>query len=166
MKKTKILSIILVIAALLTLLVSCSEGNVAKSGSAKIVIESSQADDRKYTVYDVDLSLLENRSEGVLSLLEYISSQKDSTLYYSATWGGGYGAYINSIGALNPDTTSGEYVAVYTSEECDFSVPTEYFPTVSTAVYQEKTLTFSGVGISSMTVNDGSVILFRIESYS
>ena len=98
-------------------------------------------------------------------MLEYISSQEGSTLYYSATWGGGYGAYINTIASLYPDSSSGEYIAIYTTEECDFSVPTEYFPTVSTVTYKEKTLTFSGVGMSSMTVNDGSVILFRIEKY-
>ena len=152
---------------ILSVLVSCGAGeNVAKSGTASIVIETSGEGSEKFVVYKVDLSLLENRDEGALSLLEYICSQKDSTLYYSATWGGGYGAYINSIGPLNPIAANGEYISVYTSEECDFAVPTEYFPTVSTAVFEDMTLTYSGVGISSMTVKDGTVIMFRLEKYS
>ena len=152
---------------ILSVLVSCGAGeNVAKSGTASIVIETSGEGSEKFVVYEVDLSILENRDEGALSLLEYICSQKNSTLYYSATWGGGYGAYISSIGPLNPIAANGEYISVYTSEECDFAVPTEYFPTVSTAVFEDMTLKYSGVGISSMTVKDGTVIMFRLEKYS
>jgi hypothetical protein len=80
-------------------------------------------------------------------------------------YGGGYGAYINSISPLNPDALANEYIGIYTTEECDFSVPTEYFPTVSTVTYGDATLTYSGVGISSMTIKDGTVILFRLETY-
>ena len=165
MKKTKLLSIILVLALVLSALISCSSESVAKTGTAKIVVEYSGEGGITYDVYDVDLSLLEKRSEGALSLLEYIASQQGSKLYYSVNFGGGYGAYINSIGALYPVSSNGEYISVYTTEECDYAVPTEYFPTVSTASYGEKTLTYSGVGISSMTVNDGTVIMFRLEKY-
>ena len=166
MKKTKILSLILVIVLMLCVLASCAPaGNVADSGKASIVIETKNTGSDKYLVYEVDLSLLESHNEGALSLLEYIGSQEGSSLYDSLNFGGGYGAYINSISPLYPAPNSAEYISIYTSEECDFSVPTEYFPTVSTAVYNGRTLTFSGVGISSMTIKDGTVILFRLESY-
>ena len=166
MKKTKILSLLLALLLLLSVLASCAAGeNVAKSGEALIVIELMEGGEICYETYKVDLSAIENHSEGALSLLEYVGSQEGSKLYYSLNFGGGYGAYVNSISSLSPNAASSEYIAVYTTEECDFSVPTEYFPTVSTTVYDGRTLTFSGVGISSMTVNDGTVILFRLESY-
>lgn len=164
MKKIKKFTLVLLIAAVALLsLVSCSGGNVADSGTATVVIETGLEAD-PYHVYEVDLSKLEKRDEGVLSLLEYIAGEKDSTLYYSANFGGGYGAYIDSIDVLTPDPQS-QYVAVYTTVKKDFAVPTEWAPTVSTAKYGEMTLTYSGVGISSMTVNDGTVILFRLEGF-
>ncbi len=150
---------------MLSAFASCGKKKVAEGGTASIVIETENEGEGKYEVYEVDLSLLENRDEGVLSLLEYISAKEGSTLYYSVNYGGGYGAYINSISSLYPDALASEYIGVYTTEERDFSVPTEYFPTVSTVTYGDRTLTFSGVGISSMTVKDGTVILFRIERY-
>ena len=117
-----------------------------------------------YTVYEVDLSKLEKRDEGALSLLEYLASLEGSTLYYNVQWGGGYGAYITSIGSLNPDPTC-QYISLYTTEEADFAVPTEWSPTVATATYGEITLTYAGVGLSSMHINDGTVILFRLEGF-
>ncbi len=166
MKKTKILSLILALAMMLCVLASCGVGeNVAKRGTASIVIETQNEGEEKYIVYEVDLSLLESRDEGALSLLEYIGAQENSTLYYSVNFGGGYGAYVNSISPLYPDALFNEYVCVYTSEECDFAVPTADFPTVQSAIYGGVTLKYSGVGISSMTVKDGTVILFRLEKY-
>ena len=154
----------LLTAAVLTLLAlaSCSAptGNVAKKGTATIVIEG--ADD--YQTYSVDLSELTERDEGAYTLIKHVSEKENSTLYYSVSAGGGYGAYIISIGSLYPDASC-EYISVYTSCEKDFAVPTEYMPTVSTVDYNGKTLTYSGVGISRMTIEDGTIVLFRIEKF-
>ena len=165
MKKTslgKILAFIAVVAMLIACLVSCG-GNVAGSGTALVVIENAAGADTPYTVYEVELARVENKNEGALSLLEYIASVEGSTLYYSASWGGGYGAYVNSIGTLSPVGT--EFIAVYTSNEADFAVPDAYMPTVKTVEYDGATLTYSGVGISQMNIKDGTVVLFRLESY-
>ena len=162
MNKTKrILALILAMVLTVAALTSCMGAETANTGTAKIVIENGEKD---YTVYDVDLSKLEKRDEGALSLLEYVASQEGSTLYFNVTWGGGYGAYVTSIGSLNPDPSS-QYIALYTSEEADFAVPSEWSPTVATTAYGDMTLTFSGVGLSSMHVNDGTVILFRLEGF-
>ena len=165
MKNTnKIIALILVLAISLVFLASCAGGNVASSGTATVVIETGAEGDEKYQTYSVDLSKLQNRNEGALSLLEYIASLEGSTLYYNVQWGGGYGAYITAIGSLSPNPMS-EYIAVYTSEEKDFAVPDAYMPTVSTVAYGEMTLTYSGVGISTMTINDGTVVLFRLQGF-
>lgn len=160
MKKLSALLLVLVMAVLA--LASCgASGNVAETGVAKIVVENGEND---YTVYEVDLSKLEKRDEGAISLLEYIASQEGSTLYYNVQWGGGYGAYVTAIGSLSPNP-SNQYVALYTSEKADFAVPTEWSPTVATTAYGDMTLTFAGVGLSNMHVNDGTVILFRLEGF-
>ena len=158
---SKALALLLVAVMMVASLVSCMGGDVSKTGTAKIVVENGEND---YTVYEVDLSKLEKHDEGAISLLEYIASQENSTLYYNVQWGGGYGAYITSIGSLSPNPAN-QYIALYTSEQEDFAVPTEYAPTVATAKYGEQTLTFSGVGLSSMHINDGTVILFRLEGF-
>ena len=71
----------LLTAAVLTLLAlaSCSAptGNVAKKGTATIVIEG--ADD--YQTYSVDLSELTERDEGAYTLIKHVSEKENSTLY-------------------------------------------------------------------------------------
>lgn len=161
MKRTnKILAAILALAVMLICFASCG-GDVALSGNATIVIETAED---TYAVYEVDLSKLLRHDEGAISLLEYIALLEGSTLYYNVQWGGGYGAYITSIDALNPDPTN-QYIAIYTNEAADFAVPSEWSPTVPTVIYEGKTLTYVGVGLSSMHVKDGTIILFRIEEF-
>ena len=161
MKRTnRLLALILLMALFALILTSCGTENVAAHGTATVVIEER---DGSFTTYGVDLSLLENRSEGALSLLEYLASIEGSTLYYNAQWGGGYGAFLTSIGKLTPEGK--EFISVYTSEEGDFATPTEWAPVVPSVVYEGRTLCSSGFGISSMTVKDGTVILFRIDTY-
>ena len=162
MKKTnKLIALLLAAFVIAVSLVSCMGGEAAATGTAKIVIENGEND---YTVYEVDLSKLEKHDEGALSLLEYVASLEGSTLYYNVQWGGGYGAYVTSIGSLNPDPSC-QFIALYTTEEADFAVPTEWSPTVATAKYGDIDLTYAGVGLSSMHINDGTVILFRLEGF-
>ena len=57
---------------------------------------------------------------------------------------------------------AGEFIYLYTSVAKDFDV-SEY---ASTVEYQGKTLTSSGVGVSSMSVEDGAIIYITIIKYS
>ena len=159
--KKRILSVIALALVLALSFTACVSGEVGLEGTAALVIEGR---DGTYTKYDVDLSKLEKHDEGVISLLEHVASLEGSTLYYNVQWGGGYGAYITSIGSLSPDPSC-EYISLYTTESSDFAVPTEYMPTVPTVEYSGKTLSYAGVGLSSMHVKDGTVILFRVEGF-
>lgn len=142
----------LAIACIFSLL-SCF-GEVAGEGGATVVIEDIDG----YDVYTVDLSKINAEDRGALAILEYLSENEGMSLdYVDSTYGG----YVNAIGSLAPSAAANEYVAIYTSEEADFGVA----PFDTKAEYDGMTLTASGVGISSMTVRDGTVILFRIESY-
>jgi len=153
------LPLILVVIAMAALTLMSCGGGVADEGIAKIVVENGEND---YTVYEVDLAKLGEYDEGAISLLEYLASAENNPLSYKVQ-GSEYGAFITEIGALKPSDS--QFLAIYTSEEADFAVPTADYPTVATVTYGEMTLTSSGVGLSSMTINDGTVILFRIESF-
>ena len=130
--KTKlgITAAFMLVFCLLFSLVGCGGGSVTDEGVAYVVIENR---DGSYEEYEVDLSLLTERSSGCLSLLKYLGEQEGG-IVYSVNYGGGYGGYINSIGSLYPGTN--EYISIYTSESSDFAVPTEYMPTVSEVQYK------------------------------
>ncbi len=161
MKNTKrILSLVLTIATLIFALASCAGGGlVAEKGTVKLVIENGE---KAYTVYEIDLAKLEDREGGAVALLEY--ARVNCGLEYK-TDDAGYGAYITEIGSIKQDYTTGEYIILYTTETADFAVPTADMPVVPTVDYGEVLLTSAGVGLSSMHVSDGTVILFRLESY-
>ena len=148
-------------AVLVLAMTSCVSGTVADRGTASIVVEAPEG----HNVYTVDLSALEKRDEGAISVLEYLAMQEGSTLYYNLQWGGGYGAYITAIDSLDPDPSC-EYISIYTSESEDYAVPSEWTPVVPTVLYNGMTLTYSGVGLSGMHVNDGTVIYIRLESFA
>ncbi len=161
MKTKKLLTLILALFVLTAALVSC--GRVEDSGTATVVVETSENGETNYEVYYIDLSELKNKDEGALSLINHLLSDTDSG-FVCDIQDAGYGAYVNSVSTLVPDTTS-EYIAIYTSEKTDFAVPSEWQPTVPTVKYGDMILTYSGVGLSSMTVKDGTVILLRLETF-
>ncbi len=152
----KLLSIILLLA--ITLLTSsCAGGNIDERGTASVIIRSMARGEANDARYDISLEELADKEEGVMSLLRHLKDE--GVLNYSVTEGP-YGAYIDSIANLVPDVASGEYIAVYTSEESEFS--TVFLTELD---YDGTKLMAAGVGISQMSVKDGTVILFMIESY-
>ncbi len=161
MKKTKkILPLVLVLAAVLLTLISCKgDALVADKGQAQIFIEKY---DGSFVSYTVDLSSLEDRSEGALSVIKYL---KESMSLECVIEDAGYGAYITGIDEISENSSAGEYIIIYTTEEADFAVPTADDPTVPTLKLGDITLVSSGLGLSSMHVGNGTVILFRLESY-
>ena len=152
--KKRILALLLVLV--MSLMCSCSIfGGVSNEGSVSIVVENA---DGSYDVFEVDLVRVENKDEGVKGVLEYLSQEKNDKLYVEMV-DGGYGAYVTAIGNITENPSDGAYVMVYTS------VATDGYEGGPTVEYEGIVLAQSGVGISSMTVADGTVILFRIEAY-
>ncbi len=148
------------LAAVTVLLAFASCGKVADEGNVTVIIEGR---DGEFTVCKTYLEKVENKSEGAVGVLESLRDRETNPLSVDIG-SGSYGAFINSIDSLAPNPEN-EYIAIYTNEENDFAVPSEYMPTVSTVSYDGMTLTYAGVGLGSMTVKDGTVILFRIEGF-
>lgn len=155
--KKKILSILLILAALCTLLYSCF-GKVDSEGNVTVVIENR---DGTYTEYVLALEELENKDEGVTGLVEQLAKREENPLSLDMQEST-YGKFINAIGSLTPDAAAGEYISVYTSVEADFDVSTY----VNETSYKDTLLKTSGLGISSMSVPAGAIILFRVEAYT
>ena len=107
------------------------------------------------TVYSVDIKDVEV-TEGALSVLNYLKDNNDLNLEYTV---GAYGAFITELGSLKPEGSS--YIAVYTTCETDYSLP----PYDTTKSVNGVTFTYSGVGVSEMTVSGGISVLFVVETY-
>ena len=149
MLKSKILAIILVISVLL--LCSCSLfGGVADEGEVTVVVETSEG----YEVHKAQLGKVENKDKGALGVLEHLSKEKNGLSYDADETD-----FITAIGSIEQDPSAGAYVMVYTS------VKTDSYEGAPTVQYGEMTLYQSGVGVKDMTVEDKTVILFRLEVY-
>lgn len=152
----KILSLILAVAMML-LLVACG-AEVGEEGDVSLVVENR---DGSYDVYKVYLEDVTNKEEGVYGVVEFIMQRKENPITADIV-DSSYGAYVNSIGSLTPDASKNEYVCLYTSLEKDFGT----WDGVKSVVYEGVTLKEAGVGLSSMSIEKGTVVLFRIETYT
>ena len=152
----KILSLILAVAMML-LLVACA-GEVGEEGDVSLVVENR---DGSYDVYKVYLEDVTNKEEGVYGVVEFIMQRKENPITADIV-DSSYGAYVNSIGSLTPDASKNEYVCLYTSLEKDFGT----WDGVKSVVYEGVTLKEAGVGLTSMSIEKGTVVLFRIETYT
>ena len=145
----KILSLIIVIALLaasLTLTVSCSQNDT--SGKATIVIGTEEK-----KVYTVPLSEL-SEGAGLMPAFEYLKA--NNGLEYDIS-----GTMINSIGGLKNDYALGSYIYIYTSVEADFDV-SEWKMEMD---YNGKTLVSSGVGFNEMSLTDGAIVYIGLISW-
>ena len=152
----KILSLILAVAMML-LLVACG-GEVGEEGDVSLVVENR---DGSYDVYKVYLEDVTNKEEGVYGVVEFIMQREENPITADIV-DSSYGAYVNSIGSLTPDASKNEYVCLYTSLEKDFGT----WDGVKSVVYEGVTLKEAGVGLTSMSIEKGTVVLFRIETYT
>ena len=151
----KLLVLLLALACVLGSLTSCEYifgGGVEDAGEVSLVIESS---DGSYEVFDLSLEEVENKSEGAKGLIEHLSQNNGLKVDMIE---GVYGAYVSAIGSISESSVDGIYVMVYTS------VKTDAYEGSPTVEYEGVTLYQSGVGISDMSVAQGTVILFRLES--
>ena len=147
----KILSLILAVVMIFSL-VSC-DAVVGEQGDVTFVIENR---DGTYDVYKMYLEDVENRDKGALGVIESLNARENNPLPVDMA-----GTWMNSIGSLLPDSEKHEYISIYTSLERDFGTG-DFAATIE---YEGQTLTTSGFGIESMSVEAGTVILFRIETW-
>ncbi|MBR5144212.1 MAG: hypothetical protein IKW53_04080 [Clostridia bacterium] len=152
--KKKILALLLALVIGLLALTSCDIlwGDVADEGKVTVVVENA---DGTYEVHDANLSRVENKSEGAKGIIEHLN--KNSNLYLEMV-DSTYGAYVSAIGSIKESFADNKYVMVYTS------VATDSYDGAPTVQYEGVTLYQAGLGLSGMTVDAGTVILFRLEA--
>ena len=152
--KKKILALLLALVIGLLALTSCDIlwGDVADEGKVTVVVENA---DGTYEVHDANLSQVENKSEGAKGIIEHLN--KNSNLYLEMV-DSTYGAYVSAIGSIKESFADNKYVVVYTS------VATDSYEGAPTVQHEGVTLYQAGLGLSGMTVDAGTVILFRLEA--
>ena len=152
----RIVSLIAVRAILVTALVSCDFfsgfGKVAEKGDVTVVVETSNG---AYEVYKTYLENVENKSEGVKGVLDNLCVRSTNALRVVMD----DTAFVTEIGSIKQNVGTGSYVMIYTSFEKDS------YAGAPTVEYEGVTLYQSGFGIKDMTVESGTVILFRLETY-
>ena len=147
----KILSLILAIVMIVGL-ASCG-ATVGEEGDVTFVIENR---DGTYDVYKMYLEDVEDKDRGALGVIDSLNKRENNPLPVDMS-----GTWMNSIGSLTPDGTKNEYVALYTSLERDQGT----WDGVGSVEYEGMTLVASNFGIDGMSVEKGTVILFRIETW-
>ncbi|MGN0797522.1 MAG: hypothetical protein ACI4M5_04870 [Christensenellales bacterium] len=151
---SKVAVIICLTLALVLCAVAC-QPDMPSKGEVTIVVAPLEGE---ATEYKVDLSDIAEGG-GVVAILDYLQANEglDYTIQDST-----YGAYLTKVGILEENVEARESIYLYTSVAKDADV-SEYASTVD---YQGKTLTSSGVGVSSMSVEDGAIIYITIIKYS
>ena len=155
--KKKILAFILALASVFMLLTSCEiidilDGpEVSDEGAVTVVVENY---DGSYDVYEASLSEVENKAEGAEGIIEHLNQKKGLYLEMVDSI---YGAYVSAVGSIKENSTEATYVIVYTS------ISTDSYQGAPTVDYNGTTLYQAGVGLSRMSVDAGTVIMFRAE---
>ena len=151
----KFLALLLCAATLMLTFTSCMK-KVGEEGDVTVIVETANGE---YEVYKTYLENVENKSNGVLGVLENLAAREENPLHivYSES---AYGAYITEIGSIKEDSASAAYVMVYTS------IAADSYEGAATVTYEETLLYSSGVGVSMLSANAGTIILFRLEVYS
>ena len=153
--KNKILSLVLVLVMAITAMTSCDFlwGDVAESGDVTVVVENV---DGTYDVYKTYLEQVENKSEGAKGIVEHLNKRENNPLALEMV-DSTYGAYVSAIGSIKEDAATKTYVIVYTS------VAADSYDGAPTVEYEGVTMYQAGVGLSAMSVEAGTVIMFRLE---
>lgn len=153
--KNRILSLILLLVISILALTCCDSlwGDVGDKGDITVAIENS---DGSFAVYKTYLEEVENKEEGAKGIIEHLRDRKENPLYLEMI-DSTYGAYVGAIGSIKENGAEKMYVIVYTS------VATDSYEGAPTVDYEGMTLYQAGLGLSGMSVDAGTVILFRLE---
>lgn len=145
----KIIILVLIIAMVLAF-VGCIKPTADTEGTMTLVVGE--------TEYIVDLSKVKAEN-GLISVLDYLKETQG--LVYEATYSE-YGAMLTKVNELEQNVTTSTYLYIYTTVQKDIDV-SEY---ATTKEYKGTTLTSSGVGASTMSLEKDCIILISTMTYS
>ena len=151
MKKTLTLFLTLLTILIVALsLFGCGDTDVCKNAKGEIVIKTSESNVETFNFNFKDIDM---ESFTVFDVLKYLNQNDRLDLEYteSAT-----GAFLTKVGNLK--NGNGYYIYIYTSVESDKDV-SAYGEEIE---HGGRKLWSSGLGISSMSVEDKCVILFQL----
>lgn len=155
MKKRLILMLVLAVVVLSMIgLVACTDPNALEGTMTLVLLNGENAQE-----FSVDLSNFTTESNGLIAVLDLLQSQEKLT--YEAQ-DSAYGKFLTRVGELRQDEAAGTYLSLYTTVEKDKDVSAY----ATTLTYKDVTLTSSGVGAESMTLQDGCTIIITLFRYN
>ena len=153
-KLAKILTLVLVLCTVFaTFSTSCLGNTPDTEGTVTVVVGK----ENSFTEYRVNLADV-NITEGVFSILKHLNENEGLELQYQDS---AYGAYLTSAANMEYDAMAGEYVTVLTSVESDFDTSLMFFK----KDYKGVELGSSGLGVSTMKVEDGATYMVTIATF-
>ncbi len=156
MKRTKntarLLTLILVLCMVVIPFASCKKTQNV-NGYCTVVVATDPA-----TEYKVDLDKV-TVDQGLVSILEYLKENEKDFTYEMVD--STYGAYLTKVLSLDATAVSNGFILLMTSVEKDFDV-SEY---KTEKEYKGTKVVTSGLGASSMTVENGAVYYIALSSY-
>lgn len=153
----RLLTLILVLCMVVIPFASCKQ---SVNGYCTVVVATEPE-----TAYKVNLDKVASEdgtiSNGLIAVLDYLKENEKGFTYESSDTG--YGAFLTKVLTLDPaSVTEGYgYIRILTSVEKDFDV-TEW--AVEKEYKGTKVMT-SGLGASSMTIQNGAVYYIELASY-
>lgn len=155
MKKRLILMLVLAVVVLSMIgLVACTDPNALEGTMTLVLLNGENAQE-----FSVDLSNFTTESNGLIAVLDLLQSQEKLT--YEAQ-DSAYGKFLTRVGELRQDEAAGTYLSLYTTVEKDKDVSAY----ATTLTYKDVTLTSSGVGAESMTMEKDCIVVITLFSYN
>lgn len=166
MKKRIILMLVLAVVVLSMIgLVSCNNSQAPVDPNTPQIPDEAQSmtlvllNGDYVQEFTVTLSELPATSKGVIAVLDLLQSQEKLT--YEAQ-DSAYGKFLTRVGELRQDEAAGTYLSLYTTVEKDKDVSAY----ATTLTYKDVTLTSSGVGAESMTMEKDCIVVITLFSYN
>ena len=152
-RKILFTAVMLIVVTVLSLLCFTACGDKKGKGDVTVVIAYADGA-QEYYVSEKDVD-----GEGVMPIMLYLKEKKG--LNFVTTESPTYGTFVNEVGGLKPDATKHEFISIHTSVAKDKDVSKN----ATTVEYKGTTLTSTGVGISTMSVEPDAIIYFVILTY-
>lgn len=148
----RLLTLVLVLCMVIIPFAGCKKTKYLE-GECKLVVATDPE-----TVYTVDLSKVKDEN-GLVAVLEYLKANEEGFSYEMQE--STYGAYLTKVLSLDSTAVSNGFILLMTSVEKDFDV-SEY---KTEKDYNGTKVATSGLGASSMTVQDGAIYYIALSSY-
>lgn len=162
MKNLKhLLKILLAVTILVTMglgLFGCIPEDLSIKGEITIIIKSNN--ENETTEYSVDSNDIKdfNEKTNIFDILMYLKTNENLEIKAEAS---SLGNFITELGILKPNSSSNEFIAIYTTDSKNFNVSQD----TKEFQYNHKKFVTSLNSVDKLKAKGGQAYLFQIEKF-